>query len=382
MAWWLLLWVGWMGFSEGLWLGIPPQERCLQKHRACDLVGKAEIALWYGDAVAATSLTFDDSLPSQYKHLVPLLGEYGFRGTFFLNTVDLEKAKLNIWRQSLACWPHWRKVRSLGHELGSHTVNHPNLSQIGPVQLERELRDSCATIRRRVPQARCHTLAYPYGVSNARVRKRVAAYYIAARGAMHKIAPHTPKDMMNVPSVTPFQNTPRSQMLQWIKQGLRQRGWVVWMFHGTRKQGWEALPLRTYRFLFDALKKQSKRYWIAPFGEVVRYVYLRRETALHVTQQKDDALSLQIRRHKKSSILLKGALLKSARKHRLTAKVWIPVGWDAITITQGQTSQRLQSFQKGRCGCAKLALFSIDPDIEHIEIKSTNRVKKAASRPE
>ncbi len=375
MVWWLSLWVGWMGWGDVAWLGIPPNDGCVQQRRACDPVGKAEIALWYGDAVAATSLTFDDSLPSQYKHLVPLLGEFGFLGTFFLNTVDLEKAEPNIWRQSLGCWPHWRKVRALGHELGSHTVNHPNLSQIPPRQVEHELRDSCGIIRRRVPQARCHTLAYPYGVSNPRVRKRVRAYYIAARGAMHKIAPHSPKDMMNVPSVTPFQKTTRTQMLQWIKQGLRQRGWVVWMFHGTRKQGWEALPLRTYRFLFEALKKQGKRYWIAPFGEVARYVYLRRETMLKVSNIREDRMTLQIVRKQKTQIPLRGALLQSARQHRLTAKLWIPLAWKAITVSQGSTSQTIQSFRSGRCQCAKEAIFSFDPHTEIIEIQAIKHKK-------
>ncbi|MCB9640496.1 MAG: polysaccharide deacetylase family protein [Myxococcales bacterium] len=380
MAVWL--WSAWLlssGLGGHVVCGIPADAGCVRGRAKCEVVGKAKIALWYQDARSATSLTFDDSLPSQYKYLVPLLKEYNYRGTFFLNTVDLEKKKPNIWRQSLKCWPHWKKTRDLGHEIGSHTVNHPNLAITGASQVVRELRDSCRTIRRRVENARCHTLAYPYGMSNRRVRRLVRRYYIAARGAKHRIASHTPRDMMNVPSVTPYQKTTHAVMSKWVKQSLKRRGWLVWMFHGTRRQGWEALPLTTYRFIFEELKKHDKRFWVAPFGEVARYVYLRKEVQIKLADRQEKRLVFRLTRRKKYAPRIVSSLLESARDHRLTAKVWVPSSWaDAVRIRQGEQTLSILSRRTGRCGCGQELTFDLSPKNGDIEVEHRPNAKKGS----
>lgn len=62
------------------------------------------------------SLTFDDALEVHLDRVVPLLGQQGFKGTFFV-PVGAE----SFCRRLGA----WRSVAAAGHELGNHTILHP-----------------------------------------------------------------------------------------------------------------------------------------------------------------------------------------------------------------------------------------------------------------
>jgi len=60
----------------------------------------------------AVSLTYDDSLPSQLEIAAPDLARYRLAGTFFVEDVGADPAP-------------WQALAAAGHELGSHTMNHP-----------------------------------------------------------------------------------------------------------------------------------------------------------------------------------------------------------------------------------------------------------------
>jgi hypothetical protein len=62
------------------------------------------------------SLTFDDALDVHLDIGIPLLEEYGFRGTFYV-TVGAPSFTQRI--------DDWRCAAANGHELGNHTIFHP-----------------------------------------------------------------------------------------------------------------------------------------------------------------------------------------------------------------------------------------------------------------
>ncbi len=79
----------------------------------------------------------------------------------------------------------WNEVRELqrqGFDLGSHTVNHPILTRIGPERLDRELVESKQTIEREL-RSPCVSVAYPNGGA-ADVSKEV---FDAARRAGYSV---------------------------------------------------------------------------------------------------------------------------------------------------------------------------------------------------
>lgn len=328
---------------------------CLKKHPRCPRSPRLRVARWFLGKKAASSLTFDDSLPTQYRLLVPLLAEFGLKGTFFLTTVDLEKKKRTVWGQSLACWPRWKAVAAAGHEIGSHTVKHPNLSTIPPKEAEEELRDSCATIRRRLGGIRCDTLAYPYGISTPRIRRTLAPrFYMAARGAGHSISPASPKDFYNVPSVTPYTRTSMRQIQGWLQTTLQKGLWLVWMLHGTQGQGWEALPLPTFRKIFALLKGAEKRLWIAPFGDVARYIRLRQALRFSLAADASErGLSFRLENP-----------LPADLSHPVTLRLAFPSAWSAFRLSvRGQSvpSASIRLTTLPGCPCLREVSFEADP---------------------
>ena len=59
-------------------------------------------------------------------------------------------------------WDDVRTLLDLGHDVGSHTVQHPNLARLSPAETRRELRESRATLEDELGRA-VRWLAYPFG---------------------------------------------------------------------------------------------------------------------------------------------------------------------------------------------------------------------------
>jgi peptidoglycan/xylan/chitin deacetylase (PgdA/CDA1 family) len=128
-------------------------------------------------------VTFDDGFRSVLR-AKPILDEVGFPATVFAVTSFVESGEPLRWpglersEESLG-WSQLELLREAGWEVGSHTVTHPLLPDVGDAELERELADSRAAIRQRLDS--CETLAYPYGRADERTAAAAArAGYLAA----------------------------------------------------------------------------------------------------------------------------------------------------------------------------------------------------------
>jgi peptidoglycan/xylan/chitin deacetylase (PgdA/CDA1 family) len=70
---------------------------------------------WPSGRRAAVSLSWDDARVSQADIGIPLLDEFGIRGSFYVLPHMVEQ-RLEQWRSAI----------TRGHEIGNHTVNHPS----------------------------------------------------------------------------------------------------------------------------------------------------------------------------------------------------------------------------------------------------------------
>jgi peptidoglycan/xylan/chitin deacetylase (PgdA/CDA1 family) len=67
-------------------------------------------------------LTFDDGYLDHYQVAFPILQEYGFKGTFFVNTEFIDRG-----REEYATWPMVEEMARASHRIESHSRTHPNL---------------------------------------------------------------------------------------------------------------------------------------------------------------------------------------------------------------------------------------------------------------
>jgi peptidoglycan/xylan/chitin deacetylase (PgdA/CDA1 family) len=133
-------------------------------------------------------VTFDDGFASTLKAR-PALEAADFPGTVFVATDFVESGTplsfipgsgpLRADELAPLSWNDLAELTADGWEVGSHTVTHPRLPDLGDPELRRELELSREVIQRRLGS--CGTLAYPYGLADQRVAVAAAkAGYLAA----------------------------------------------------------------------------------------------------------------------------------------------------------------------------------------------------------
>jgi peptidoglycan/xylan/chitin deacetylase (PgdA/CDA1 family) len=117
-------------------------------------------------------ITFDDGYANNFIEAFPILKNFGFRATIFVvvQTVGWE----NHWhdpktegRIPMISWPELKELQRAGWEIGSHTMNHPNLLKIEPKEVKQEMEKSRRIINEFL-QENPLSFAYPYGAGEDR----------------------------------------------------------------------------------------------------------------------------------------------------------------------------------------------------------------------
>jgi peptidoglycan/xylan/chitin deacetylase (PgdA/CDA1 family) len=143
--------------------------------------------LQHGEAIPprALAITFDDGFACSYDHAFPVLKRHGFPATVFLvagyfgRTNDWSGQPAGLPTLPLLTLEQVREMDRAGIEFGSHSLNHPRLDELAPLDLEREVVASKAIIE----DALGHPIAlfcYPYGRYNQAVKAAVSRAYEGA----------------------------------------------------------------------------------------------------------------------------------------------------------------------------------------------------------
>jgi peptidoglycan/xylan/chitin deacetylase (PgdA/CDA1 family) len=138
------------------------------------------------DATTAAAITFDDGYQNVAEFAAPALAAVGGRATVFAvsgrlgltNTWDAEPDSAGA--EPLLGPEAITDLHRAGWEIGSHTVSHPVLPELGGEELTFELRQSKADLEHLLG-ANVESFAYPYGMLNAAVVQAVReAGYVRA----------------------------------------------------------------------------------------------------------------------------------------------------------------------------------------------------------
>jgi peptidoglycan/xylan/chitin deacetylase (PgdA/CDA1 family) len=150
-------------------------------------------------------VTFDDAYRSVLELAFPIMQRLGLPGVVFAPTNFAAGGELASWpgvdtyldgayaqELEVMSWEELAELHARGWEVGSHTCSHPHLTRLDDHALLEELRDSRAECERNL-KIPCHSLAYPYGDTDARVIAATAnAGYTAAAGLPRFRALHEP----------------------------------------------------------------------------------------------------------------------------------------------------------------------------------------------
>ncbi|MCC6453731.1 MAG: polysaccharide deacetylase family protein [Caldilineaceae bacterium] len=236
---------------------------------------------WPHSAEAAISLTFDDGMRSQRETGVPLLNQYGVRGTFYVNPKDDYAAMLE----------GWRAAAEAGHEIGNHTVNHPCsknfpfISEFGRRSLEEmnfadiawEIDETNRRLGEVLPQRGPVSFAYPcYQPFVGRGAKRqsyvpvVLERCVAGRGRGEQSNDPRYCDLGYLWS-WPCERAIGQTLIGIVEQAAVQGRWAILTFHGIQ-EGHLSVAEGDLAELCAHLQRSASHIWAAPVAEVAQWV--------------------------------------------------------------------------------------------------------------
>ena len=307
-----------------------------------------EIATWKGFADAAINFTFDDGCPYQFTRALPMFDKYDFQATFYL---------IPDWVQAESK-PLIQSALNTGHEVGSHTISHPGLSQLDDDLLHAELQSSQNKLQEMFSFDRCLTLAYPYCIP---AKDGITSeYYIAARDCRGVIEKKTPDSYYHISSIgcgnlSDMNTLPAFQ--QKFIEAASVNGWCALLFHGLDDDGSHS-PI-TSELLGEILlylHNNNDRFWVSSLQNTTRYSKERDAAVLTEKEVERNLITLS----------LTDDLDDGTYNHPLTIRRSLPQKWNGVQVTQNDNVVSSDILEiEGK----KYIVFDVIPDGGEIVLK-------------
>ena len=183
-------------------------------------------------------LTFDDGFADFHEVAFPILQKYGFTATLFMTTGWIRDAGNCTGSPpgAMLSWSQLSEIAAAGIEIGGHTRQHPQLDQLTASEVLEELSASKQVLEDGLGTC-VSGMAYPFGYSNARVRKLAAevGYSYAYAVENKRLGPKP--DRYALPRLTVSKSTRLSAYTQiaecrnlrviYLKDRSLTKGWAV-----------------------------------------------------------------------------------------------------------------------------------------------------------
>lgn len=157
----------------------------------------------------AVMLTFDDGHREHFHTVFPLLKKYKMKAVFFVIAWFADQDPLFLTRDEI------KQLRDHGHEIGSHTLTHPNLASLSRAEAQFEILQSKKELEERL-EIPIISFCYPIGRYNAYVLQQVQQYYLFARSTRSGTQ-FSLKDRWRMPTIRIFPTTTIDQLKKlWI----------------------------------------------------------------------------------------------------------------------------------------------------------------------
>ena len=248
----------------------------------------------------------------------------------------------------------WNQVKQYareGYEFASHTVTHAHLAILDTANMAYELKKSKEEIMDHLGPIYTFSAEVPFGIEDPRVMKFGFPIYEALRNLMpepymkeinrgYKDQPGQSHKEYVQWQRGPLAKTEMNLMKSWVDTSLAHANiWLVLVFHGIDNIGWEPTSHEKLKEYFQYIKNREDNIWVAPFGEVARYV----------RERMDAKVETKISGKGKITVKLTESLKHNTYNEPLTLKTYLPSGWKKAEVrTQGGMKEILsQKDQRG-----------------------------------
>lgn len=253
-----------------------------ERHLADQATGLSlAIARWHDGRRAALSIRFDDSHPTHLSKAIPILREYGFRGTFMVNPGGREPGS----RRRSDFDEHraeWEAVATRGdQEFANHSAHHRGA--IGDEDAETEIGGAAKTLWSLLP-GKSPLMALNLGGGTQWETTRTLRYYLDKYHLFDASGSSTGMDDTYGNRVGAF----RQMLEQHIARGLWYR--VHYHYIGEGLSSSEA----NFRAVLEIAKERAADLWIAGMAEIYKYQTERNGSKLILVSSDPQSLRFKL----------------------------------------------------------------------------------------
>lgn len=260
----------------------------------------ATICTWFDGRQAALSLRFDDSHPTHLSTVIPVLREYGFRGTFMINPGKSDFRE----RQS-----EWEACAKLGdQEFANHTLHHRGATSDD--EMAQEIGGVSEYIWQLFPQ-RSKLLALNLGGGTVWMTCKPFSYYLDTYH-LFPVTGSLGMDDVYGGRLAAF----RRHIERHLERGL----WCRTHFHSVGPG--LATSDENFRAAMALLCEYEPQVWIAGLADAYKYREERKASKLSLARRNPEEYELQV------ACLTDSGLYD----HPLTIRLTIPEGWEADNV--------------------------------------------------
>jgi len=176
------------------------------------------------------TLAFDDGWENNTLTVLPILKNYGYNATYFFATTYLENSPptgaINVSGPAAV-----KAIFDDGHEIGSHSVTHPDLTTVSSSQLAYELSHSKEYLESIIGVGEVKNFASPYGTYNETVINAIKGMYRSHRPTDEGFNSRENFDPYRLKVQNMKPTTSLAQFQSWINQTVKDKTWMILIYH-------------------------------------------------------------------------------------------------------------------------------------------------------
>jgi hypothetical protein len=253
--------------------------------------GDTTLCLLKDNKKAAVTFVFDDGFYDVVHDVyLPEFREHGLKGTAALVTEAIEESTgiqpFGLLQDPLlftwATWTDWNTILAEGYiDVANHSYSHPDLRNVNPTRLEREVNGSKAILDSHLANYQTICFIYPYNHHNETIRAKAAEKHYAARGGQigyNSLSP-TQEQFFQLLQQDVLMETTNSEMNGWVDTAMAQGSWLIEMWHDcdNLSNWWPegSPPCAVIRDHLGYVGSKLTEIWNGTFPEVTKYIRQR-----------------------------------------------------------------------------------------------------------
>lgn len=299
---------------------------------------QVRIANWPNGRIAALSIRFDDSHPTQLSKAIPILREYGFKGTFMVNPGPKEPGS----RQNFSFETQraeWEAVMKQGDmELANHSAHHRGARSDD--EMDREIGSAAEAIWKLTP-GKSKLMALNLGGGTRWETTRTLRHYLDKYHQFDASSGSLGMDDSYGGRVEAF----RKALASHLERGL----WCRMHYHyiGDGLSSSEA----HFRAALDIAREHQDKLWIAGMSDIHKYQTER--NAARLALEESDERSLRFR--------IACATDSELYDQPLTVELHLPAAWNGRKVLVKDTLGRIIPTRVGKVEEWQVRYFEVPP---------------------